>query len=631
MKSGRLIIFVSILIGTAPLLDAAALGLGDATLKSRLNQPLDIEVALIGLDYDAHKPDAAIGSEAMHHAAGITSVELLRRLRVEVSDRTGDDVHVRITSDQAIREPIVRFLLVVENAREHVTREYTLLLDPPGYSLAVTATPLPMPAPLPVARAIAAPASTPQTVHSPEHIGPVMVGDTLSKLAMGLKRERSLTWAQMTWALYKLNPQAFIGADINMLKLGVRLRIPTPETASRWSHRDALALIQANPGPTSTAAAPSSPQEEEPSEVAPDSAAEAEPELPQSVFRILSPAEIGSAQSDGYVSVPMSAREQERAHQLVAQENRQIRESHEEILRAREQITQTARQISALVDTMEQKDSQIKGLETRLTELRESVRQQSIAMASSESSWPNRLILEALLLAAMVGVLAVTLSRWSHAGRRHGEDAYKGTIALQLPAAAGNPNQSAPEVAELEIDTPLPEEKRPVEPTDRDEPLIDYAECEEIELRGDPLMEANAYLAYGYHDKAKEVLAAFIKEEPANAEGRLLMLRALHAIREKRTFRRHAEALLELVDDRFDERWIEVARLGRAILPEERLFDADVHKRAEDEKWEETVWIGTRTDLTDSDDHIYLDIDEFKYVDLFLLDKAEDTGGDDQS
>ena len=71
-----------------------------------------------------------------------------------------------------------------------------------------------------------------------------------------------------------------------------------------------------------------------------------------------------------------------------------------------------------------------------------------------------------------------------------------------------------------------------------------------------------------------------------------------------------------------DERWIEVARLGRALLPEERLFDADVHKRTDDEKWEETVWTGSRPDLTDCDDHIYLDIDEFKYVDLFLLDGA---------
>ena len=653
MKPERLILFVSILIGTAPLLDAAALGLGDATLESRLNEPLDVEVALIGLDHDAPEPNAAIASEAMHAAAGIISVELLRGLRADVSARAGGEAHVRITSDQAIREPVVRFLLVVENAREHVTREYTLLLDPPGYSLPTTTTTVPLPERVSVPKATVAPASTPQTVHDPEQFGPVLAGDTLSKLAMRLKKEPDVTWAQMAWALYRFNPRAFIGGDINMLRSDVYLRVPTPETASRWSHRQALALIKANPGPASTAAvstpdprtrsqssaviaspvtddraALSNSPKEESSEVVPESVAKAESELSRPLFRLLPPATIGSTRSDGYVSAPMSARDQERVNQLLAQENRQIRESREEIARAREQLDDTARQISALVDTMEKKDSEIKGLETRLADLREFVRQQSIAMATPESPWLNRLVLEALLLAAMVGVLAVTLSRWSHAGRRNERNAYEGTIALELPAPMSNPNQSPPEVAELEIDTPLPEEECQVEPAVGDEPVIDRTEYEEIELRGDPLMEANAYLAYGYHDKAKEVLVDFIKEEPAHAEGRLLMLRVLHTIREKRTFRRHAEALLELVDDRFDERWMEVARLGRALLPEERLFDADVHQRADDEKWEETVWTGSRPDLTDCDDHIYLDIDEFKYVDLFLLDGAEDAGND---
>jgi Tfp pilus assembly protein FimV len=457
----------------------------------------------------------------------------------------------------------------------------------------------------------------------------------------------------MAWALYRFNPRAFIGGDINMLRSGVYLRVPTPETVSRWSHTQALALIKANPGPTSTAgvstpdpqirsrssaviaspvtddrAALSNSPKEEPPGVVPDTVAKAESELPQSLFRLLPPASIGSTRSDGYVGAPVSARNQERVNQLLAQENRHIQESREEIARAREQLDDTARQISALVDTMEQKDSEIKGLETRLADLREFVRQQSIAVATPESPWLNRLVLEALLLAAMVGVLAVTLSRWSTAGRRHEGNAYEGTIALELPAPVSNPNQSPPEVAEHEIDTPLPEEECRVEPAVGDEPVNDHTEYEEIELRGDPLMEANAYLAYGYHDKAKEVLVDFIKEEPAHAEGRLLMLRVLHTIREKRTFRRHAEALLELVDDRLDERWMEVARLGRALLPEERLFDADVHQRADDENWEETVWTGTRPDLTDCDDHIYLDIDEFKYVDLFLLDGAEEAGND---
>ena len=111
----------------------------------------------------------------------------------------------------------------------------------------------------------------------------------------------------------------------------------------------------------------------------------------------------------------------------------------------------------------------------------------------------------------------------------------------------------------------------------------------------------------------------------------MVMLRVLHAIREKRKFKRHAEALLELVDDNFDQRWIEAARLGRALFPEARLFDTHAHKRAEDEIWERTIWTGTRPNPDDSNAHVYLDIDEFKYVDLFLLDEAVDAEEIDES
>jgi tetratricopeptide (TPR) repeat protein len=171
-----------------------------------------------------------------------------------------------------------------------------------------------------------------------------------------------------------------------------------------------------------------------------------------------------------------------------------------------------------------------------------------------------------------------------------------------------------------------PEESRAEAPVD-EELSIDLTEADDTVVRDAALTEVNAYSAYGYHDKAKEILTEIIKIYPAHAECRLVMLRILHALGEKRKFKRHAEALLELVDDHFDERWVEAARLGRAVLPEERLFDAAAHKRAEDNDWEKTVWTGTHPSRQDSDEHVYLDIDEFKHVDLMLLDDPDDADG----
>ena len=632
-----------------PLLEAAALGLGDAMLKSRLNEPLEVEIALIGASTDTDGPNAAIGSEAMHGAAGIATVGLLRQLRVEVSTSSEHQAHVRISTKQAIREPIVRFLLVVENARQHVTREYTLLLDPPGYSLPVIATPEPVLEPAPAFKVTAAALPAPRTERDLEQIGPVSPGDTLSKLAMRLTENPGVTWAQMTWALYRSNPRAFLGGDINMLKSNVYLRVPAAQNASRWSHREALALIKGTPAhavaaavpnrepltqsPSSTVVAsasanepavPSAPPEDESPATALEPAADSAPESPQSVFQLLSSDSVGDSLTNGSVGVPMTTEERERIDQLLAQAIHQIQESHEEIARAREQLDDTTRQMSNLVETAAEKDSEIRGLENRLAYLRERARQESIAMVRAEPEWMNRLLLEALLLAAMVGVLAVTLSRWADARRHRGVSSDVGKIALEFLTPASSPTQTPPTVVSDDVDSRLPEEEPLVETSGNEEQSIEHIELGELAEHGDPLMEANAYFAYGYHEKAKEVLTEFIKEHPAHAGSRLVMLRVLHAIREKRKFKRHAEALLELVDDDFDERWVEAARLGHALFPEARLFDTETHKRAEDETWEKTVWTGTRPDLDDGDDHVYLDIEEFKYVDLFLLDKADD-------
>ena len=150
---------------------------------------------------------------------------------------------------------------------------------------------------------------------------------------------------------------------------------------------------------------------------------------------------------------------------------------------------------------------------------------------------------------------------------------------------------------------------------------LDASELPTGHIQGDTLLEANAHHAYGYHEKAREVLTAFIKEHPGNAEGRLSMLRVLHAMKEKRNFRRHAEAFLELADDHDDERWAEIARLGRAMFPRTRLFDLTACEPTSDETLEKTVWMGTRPDLEYREKQNQVEIDDVKYVDYLPIDE----------
>ena len=183
------IAFVSILIGTSPFVDAAALGLGDAELRSRLNEPLEVEIDVVGAAPQSDGLNATIGTKARRYSADPAALALSSRLRAEVTIDAAGRAHIRVTTKRAVREPVVSFLLVVENAREHVMREYTLLLDPPGYSVPVLTRPEPVRAavlePAPAIPVPATPAPpTPNLKIDTERIGPV----ASFKIALVVKR-----------------------------------------------------------------------------------------------------------------------------------------------------------------------------------------------------------------------------------------------------------------------------------------------------------------------------------------------------------------------------------------------------------------------------------------------------------
>ncbi len=100
---------------------------------------------------------------------------------------------------------------------------------------------------------------------------------------------------------------------------------------------------------------------------------------------------------------------------------------------------------------------------------------------------------------------------------------------------------------------------------------------------------------------------------------------------EKRSFRRHAETFIELADDHHDERWAEIARLGRAMFPRTRLFDLTACEPTSDETLEKTVWMGTRPDLEYREKQNQVEIDDVKYVDYLPIDEDHEPAEDPPS
>lgn len=144
---------------------AYALGLGEVTLKSSLNQPLVAEIEL--LDAKTLAPGEVVpvlASAEDFNRAGVDRQYFLTDLTFTPILRPDGKSVIRVSSTKPVREPYLNFLIEVLWPSGRLLREYTLLLDPPLYSPEIAASVAPQ---LPVAAPISRPAAVPQVATRP--------------------------------------------------------------------------------------------------------------------------------------------------------------------------------------------------------------------------------------------------------------------------------------------------------------------------------------------------------------------------------------------------------------------------------------------------------------------------------
>ncbi len=104
-----------------------ALALGVLELKSRLNQPLNVEIPLVFLrESELDDLKLSIGRPEDESQGLQTWYDL----RVEIIENDGSQPYLKITSKNTIREPALRFVLEMHWPGGRIQREYSLLLDP---------------------------------------------------------------------------------------------------------------------------------------------------------------------------------------------------------------------------------------------------------------------------------------------------------------------------------------------------------------------------------------------------------------------------------------------------------------------------------------------------------------------
>jgi FimV-like protein len=208
-----------LVLGSIPVVHAVTLG--PARVTSYLNQPLEAEIELVGLEPGQHEDlRIRIANQAQFDRLGIAYTNFLADLRFDVVQSSGRWI-VRVRSSRPVSEPFLDFPVQMTWPGGQMVRQYTLLLDPLTLSRPATVSRATAPAPAPRARPQPAPAGS----RIGATYGPVQRGETLWPIAQRV-RPSGVTTKQMAMALLRANPQAFIDNNINKLRAGAVLTIP---------------------------------------------------------------------------------------------------------------------------------------------------------------------------------------------------------------------------------------------------------------------------------------------------------------------------------------------------------------------------------------------------------------------
>lgn len=234
MKTSLKASLIALAIASFPVGSQAA-GLGQINVFSGLGQPLRAEISVNATPQELQSLSARIGSPDAFRAANIAYSAAAAGVRASLDARGGRPV-IRLSSARPINDPFVELLVELNWASGQLARDYTFLLDPVDLSA-------PKPVAARIGPAAVAPAprmATPvQAVRDsereriPASVAPpdrytVRRGDTLHSIASNMA-PAGANLDQTLIALFRANPAAFEGGNINRLKAGAVLSIPSAE------------------------------------------------------------------------------------------------------------------------------------------------------------------------------------------------------------------------------------------------------------------------------------------------------------------------------------------------------------------------------------------------------------------
>ena len=254
----KTIALITLVTGSLYAGNLLAVGLGELTVNSSLNEPLDATIQVLGLDgLTENQINASLGSLADFQRANLARVGLIDDITLEIDVLNREEGILRLSSDEAVTEPFLNMVISMRWPNGRLMRDYTALIDlpvffteePQAVPLDIPETPAPAPEPEPAgsqflaednepappAATAAAPVAEPAPPPAPEPAprpaaeGEVTVesGDTLFDIAASNRPSDNVSVEQTMLAIQRANPDAFIDNNINRIRVGRVLRIPS--------------------------------------------------------------------------------------------------------------------------------------------------------------------------------------------------------------------------------------------------------------------------------------------------------------------------------------------------------------------------------------------------------------------
>jgi len=253
-------ISLAVCLAFMPIYGLAA-GLGKLNINSGLGEPLKAEIELLSVTPDELSTlSAAVASEEAYAVQGIPRLGVHNNIKVELIKNADGSPALRLRSLQPITDPYLDMLIQVDWASGRLLREYTILLDPPEYKQEVSEEPVNKSSinkPVVTSNAsvsnqfgsntqithqaaakskkskksaarISEPKDESASVASDTAEVTSHRGDTLNSIAKDVQVE-GVSLDQMLVGLFEANKNAFVDGNMNRLKVGQIIKVPSKE------------------------------------------------------------------------------------------------------------------------------------------------------------------------------------------------------------------------------------------------------------------------------------------------------------------------------------------------------------------------------------------------------------------